>query len=378
MTNTLNYNVDRVEKNLEVLKMLKSRHISSTELDNYSGWGGLREAVYTPDIYWKLAKILTEEEIKSIKQTFKSGYYTPKYLVDFIYQVILNLGFRPKYILEPSAGNGVFIERMPSDLRKNAEITAIEIDRVAFLLMKKTFGDIELHNIGFEFFQPEKRFDLVVGNPPFGQFYVEDQQYSDISEYSISHYFIAKSMRLLKENGVLAMILPRYFLDNQKKHVRQIIANEGGSLLLAYRLPDHLFSDAKVTVDVVFLKKVSGNKDWLFSKKLSHEGSFAYMNQYFLNHPTHVLGEIKFIELYGRTEITCSSTKTVMELLQQLQCIANLPEITLGQHCNNNQLDSISKETESLPLDYQQLLTIKENINRLIDQLVNQYKKLFT
>lgn len=51
-------------------------------------------------------------------------------------------------------------------------------------------------------------------------------------------------MRLLKKGGILAMVLPAYFLDNESKHVRDISDAEGGELMAAYRLPDDLFSDA--------------------------------------------------------------------------------------------------------------------------------------
>jgi type I restriction-modification system DNA methylase subunit len=70
-------------------------------------------------------------------------------------------------------------------------------------------------------------------------------------------------MHLLKPEGVLAMVLPSYFMDNTQDHVRNIIHQEGGSLVAAYRLPEDLFRDAKVTIDIVFLKKGKTDKTWL-------------------------------------------------------------------------------------------------------------------
>lgn len=115
-------------------------------------------------------------------------------------------------------------------------------------------------------------------------------------------------MRLLKQNGLLAMVLPRYFLDASCKHVRNMIADEGGTLVAAFRLPDHLFSDAKVTVDIVFLQKATGTLPWQKAKRFSRDGKSAYLNEYFFAHPSHILGRLEFFETYGRNELTCKST----------------------------------------------------------------------
>ena len=81
---------ERVEKNLKVLKLLSNNYPSISEeqkrviLNEYNGWGGLREAIFTPSVYRQLKCYLTDDEINSIKQTTKSAYYTPELLVKFI------------------------------------------------------------------------------------------------------------------------------------------------------------------------------------------------------------------------------------------------------------------------------------------------------
>ncbi len=75
-------------------------------------------------------------------------------------------------------------------------------------------------NTGFEkvSFQ-ENFFDLVVGNPPYSNqvIYSKDEELNNLV---IHHFFVAKSIRLLKENGILAFVLPTYCLDNVKNHSR--------------------------------------------------------------------------------------------------------------------------------------------------------------
>ena len=84
----------RVEKNLKVLKLLKDNdaNINAEEkraiLNEYTGWGGMREAIYTPSVYRQLKLYLSDEKINSIKETTRSAYYTPELLVKFIWSVL--------------------------------------------------------------------------------------------------------------------------------------------------------------------------------------------------------------------------------------------------------------------------------------------------
>jgi len=60
----------RVEKNLKVLKLLKDNdaNINAAEkraiLNEYTGWGGMREAIYTPSVYRQLNPSWNVFEIK--------------------------------------------------------------------------------------------------------------------------------------------------------------------------------------------------------------------------------------------------------------------------------------------------------------------------
>src|SRR5690349_20236409 len=102
--------IQRYEQNIEVLKQLKYGTVSTDLLKSYTGWGGLREAVYTPKIYFQLKKFMSSEEILSLKKTLKNAYYTPREIVTFMYDFLMAEGFTGGNILEPSIGNGIFIE----------------------------------------------------------------------------------------------------------------------------------------------------------------------------------------------------------------------------------------------------------------------------
>lgn len=113
---------------------------------------------------------------------------------------------------------------------------------------------------------------------------------------------------MLRDKGIIAMILPQFFLDNTKEHARDIINASGTNLILAYRLPDNLFADAKITVDLVFLQKTDKTHEWQATRQKKIGEHSKPINEYFLNNPHHVLGELEIVPMYDRMGITCKSS----------------------------------------------------------------------
>ena len=372
----------RVNANIQALASLTSPLPCLETLKNYSGWGGLKEAIYTPEVYRQLKRILSDDDITAIKNTLKTAYYTPKPLVEFIYQMVIKLGCKPNSILEPSCGHGAFIESMPESLRQQAKIIAVEMDFVSCRLIQALYPDVSTHYIGFEQFNPDQKYGLIVGNPPFGQFCIEDTMHPDLSAYSIHHYFVGKCMRLLEEGGILAMVVPRYFLDSRKKHIRGIIEADGGSLIAAFRLPDDLFENAKVTVDVVFLRKSPGKTHWLTALPYEHQHKRAFMNQYFFNNPTHVIGKIEYIDVYDRTEITCKRIHDdVYATLQKEMSSLSQSSLSFGpQKCQQileERLNLLQQKIKASIREYRHLKSLKQQIDQCEQHLINLCQTFF-
>lgn len=301
------YNVQRVHLNLQALAELEKNNPNPDVLKRYTGWGGLRSAIFNPEIYRDLKKFASDKDILSIKKSVTNAYYTPCTLIQFIYDALALMKKTFKTILEPSAGHGLFFELMPQALKGGTSLYAVEMDEISCRLIRALYPDVQLHQGGFENCHPKIQFDLIIGNPPYGREMLVDERHADLANLRIHHYFVAKCMRLLAPGGVLAMVLPRYFLDNRRDHARDIIHKEGGSLLAAYRLPDNLFMDAKVTVDVVFLIKEARDTDWICFDKQRIDNETVFINRYFAANPAHVIGELGVIEAYGRPELTCRS-----------------------------------------------------------------------
>jgi type I restriction-modification system DNA methylase subunit len=164
----------------------------------------------------------------------------------------------------------------------------------------------------------KRRYDLIISNPPYSSQIVEDIYYKDLSHLAIHHFFVAKCARLLKDNGIIAMVLPLFFLDNVREHARDIISNDGVNMLMAYRLPDNIFANAKISVDIVFLKKAKTNIAWTKTQNIKIDNSQKPINEYFINNPDNILGTLKVIPMYNRTGITCTSRGDLRDSLKAI------------------------------------------------------------
>lgn len=300
-------------------------------LKSYKGFGGLRQCFNSKALYgmlmreirYNFGKEREHEVFNTLRQSCKSAYYTPKEVIKFMYRYLSEVcHFEGGDILEPACGNGAFFEYMPSDIKANSNITGIEMDILTSKLVNGIYPDIkiindQIQNIDFS----GKKYDLIIGNPPYGSEIMTDAEMPDLNGYTIHHYFTAKCMRLLKDNGILAFVLPAYFMDIPRGSTRKIIDNEA-VLIDAVRLPDNLFEQAKVTVDIIIVRK-TGNKlqNFVNTVELIQDGKKDSINQYWHDKPERVLGELKlkWVEAYNRYVPTC----TTHNAKRVLDCLAN-------------------------------------------------------
>ena len=139
---------ERIKKNIEVLAALANNsnksEVSQELLNQYSGWGGLKEAIYNPSVYTELKRYLNEEEINSVRKTLGSAYYTPELLVKFMWTALERMGFRKGEILEPAVGTGIFLDHMPEKVKQVSNIEAIEIDKVTCNILINKHPEVNL------------------------------------------------------------------------------------------------------------------------------------------------------------------------------------------------------------------------------------------
>jgi len=184
-------------------------------------------------------------------------FYTLPKVTEFMWKAVHDLGFEGGRVLEPSSGTGNFLHTAPS----NALVTGVEIDRTSGRIADILYGhrhDVRIES--FEEFVAQSEggeFDLVIGNPPFGDrgatiIYDSDKQ--DIEKHE--QYFIDRGIDELKTDGILALIVPTGIMDNQLATWRLNI-NKKAEFLGAIRMPTGAFkhANAQVTTDIVFFRK---------------------------------------------------------------------------------------------------------------------------
>ncbi|WP_203249764.1 N-6 DNA methylase [Cysteiniphilum marinum] len=317
-----NIKLSREWQNIEILAEIAKGDYSNAK--NYSGYGGLYKELQKQDVQKALAEILSVEEWESLRKSASTAYYTPEPIIRYCWQIVEQLGFTSGDILEPSCGVGSFFDYMPEAIRENSNITGIELEKVSAHIASALYDDIEIINDGYQNHKAE--YDLIIGNPPYATFSVNDRHFNDLSELKIHHAFLARSMRLLRDGGLCVMVVPCYCLDSSSSHARDIIAKEA-ELVCSYRLPDSLFSDAKVTVDiVVFQKKVKPKNQYLGLTQI--ELSCGYkdvISDYYIEHQDHILGELEKYEMYLTKEKRTRQGLKVTGSMEEVE--KRLPEL---------------------------------------------------
>lgn len=295
----------------------------STELDNliekYKGQKltneQVAEVVSAACFVSETGKVLINEnvivtnDLKDICNQFKSGgtakegrgildeYYTDHKIVDAVRNLISD-HFKNKkeiFVLEPSAGTGNFINACDGlAIKYNVKGFEINPNTAKIAKIFHPEAEINLRSFETEFIDDNgnkrspndyiEKYDLVIGNPPYGEhrgFYKGLGEESKISKYE--DYFIKRGLDALKHEGILAMVVPSGWLNRQKKL-------NNAELLSAYRLPSGAFAGTQIGTDIIILKKNS-------------QSPAQNISDYFDKNSQNILGEIREkTNRFGRSE----------------------------------------------------------------------------
>ncbi|CBL17497.1 AAA family ATPase [Ruminococcus champanellensis] len=323
-------------------------------LSKYVGWGGIPEAFDERAGSWQtefgmLKNILTPEEYASARESTLTAFYTPPTVINAVYKVMKQLGFREGNILEPSCGIGHFIGMLPEEM-KESKIYGVELDTISAGIAQQLYQKSSIAAQGFEETNlPDSFFDAVVGNVPFGDFKVPDKRY-DKHKFLIHDYFFAKSLDKLRPGGVMVLITSKGTMDKENSAVRKYIAQRA-DLLGAIRLPNNTFkgnAGTEVVSDILILQKrdriVDIEPDWV---QLGTDENGILMNRYFVEHPEMILGEMKMVSGRFGPEATCVPYEGA-DLAEQLsEAVSNIH----GELTAYEVEDELAEEDNSIPAD---------------------------
>ena len=287
----------RVWRNVEILKEILGGNLSRA--NEYSGFGGLWRDLQDEAVQKELKTILDDDQLLALTKSTSTAYFTPKTVVEYCWQIVEKLGFENGKILEPCCGSGVFIERMPESIRRNSQITGIELEAINANIAEALYSDVKIINDGYQSYNENEQ-DLVITNPPYACFTVRDQYNFDLNHLKIHHAFLCRSIRLLRDGGLCVMVVPSYCLDSSTNHAREQIA-EIADLVFSCRLPDSIWENAKVTTDlVVYQKKATPTStDWKGLTKIELDCGYKdNLSNYYIENPDHILGDLEMYEVY--------------------------------------------------------------------------------
>ena len=293
-------------RNIEAIRTLfklEQEHRGATAeeqqvLSQYVGWGGLSDAFDPSKDNWakeyaELKNLLSEDEYTAARSSTLNAHYTSPVVIRSIYEAVEKMGFKSGNILEPSMGVGNFFGMLP-DTMADSRLYGVELDSITGRIAKKLYPQADITVAGFETTDRQDFYDLAIGNVPFGQYKVNDKAYNKLG-FNIHNYFFAKAIDQVRPGGVIAFVTSRYTMDSKDSTARKHMA-ERADLLGAIRLPNNAFkanAGTEVVSDIIFLQKrdrpIDHEPDWVQLGKT--EDGFA-INQYFVDHPEMVLGEL--------------------------------------------------------------------------------------
>lgn len=366
---------EKFNNNVEAIRVLKkceeeNRFATPQEqeiLSKYVGWGGLPQAFDEKDFSWSneysiLKNLLDEKEYSQARESTLTAFYTPPVVIRSMYKALENMVLKTGNILEPSCGVGNFIGMLPDSL-EDCKLYGVELDSISGRIARQLYQKSTVAVQGYEDTNlPNSFFDVAVGNVPFGDFKVLDKKY-DKHKFLIHDYFFAKTLDKVRPGGVIAFITSKGTLDKENPSVRKYIAQRA-DLLGAIRLPNNTFkanAGTEVTSDIIFLQKRDSitdiEPDWVY---LGENDDGLKMNQYFIDNPEMILGNMEMISTrFGYDSACISDGENLGDKLER--AISNI-----HAEVKEYELDDIGEEDNSIEAD----LTVRNFSYTLIDDKI--------
>ena len=366
---------EKFNNNVEAIRVLKkceeeNRFATPQEqeiLSKYVGWGGLPQAFDEKDSSWSneysiLKNLLDEKEYSQARESTLTAFYTPPVVIRSMYKALENMGLKTGNILEPSCGVGNFIGMLQDSL-EDCKLYGVELDSISGRIARQLYQKSTVAVQGYEDTNlPNSFFDVAVGNVPFGDFKVLDKKY-DKHKFLIHDYFFAKTLDKVRPGGVIAFITSKGTLDKENPSVRKYIAQRA-DLLGAIRLPNNTFkanAGTEVTSDIIFLQKRDSitdiEPDWVY---LGENDDGIKMNQYFIDNPEMILGNMEMISTrFGYDSACISDGENLEDKLER--AISNI-----HAEVKEYELDDIGEEDNSIEAD----LTVRNFSYTLIDDKI--------
>lgn len=324
------------------------------EVFDYTGWGAnerpkhenwSKEFYELKDVFKKLSEYIKSSDSLhySARRSTLNAHFTSPQIISNIYKILGKLGFKHGSILEPSMGIGNFFGLLPENILSKSRLYGVELDPVTGNIARLLYPGADIRIQGYqETTYPDNFFDVAVGNVPFGDIKIYDRTYKqDYQTSKIHNYFFVKTLDKVKPGGVVAFITSTGTMDAKtSNNFRKYVSNKA-NLIAAIRLPNDTFKDnagTDVTSDLIILQKLQEgelpkNDTWVETGEYEINGKMFSLNQYYINNPHMMLGELVEDTLYGSGGRLALVNKSgdIQELLNKI-IDENIPKGIFNQH----------------------------------------------
>ncbi len=219
------------------------------------------------------------------------AYYTPTRIVEKVIKSYDFGDFKNKKIIDPCCGSGNFLLQLPDNIPvenifgNDIDNNAIQITRINMALKFDIFNTEILYknftNKDFLSDNYNKKFDFIIGNPPWGAEFTKEvmdnlrKKYISANNKNIESYdiFIEKSLDCLNKNGYLSFVLPEALLSvKTHKTIREIIKKNNSISYLEFL--GNMFDKVQCPSIILQLKQTNSPMSCVGMKVINKNKSF--------------------------------------------------------------------------------------------------------
>ena len=299
----------------------------------------------------------------STEQKLRGAYYTPLQLASAMAGLFASENI--SRVLEPSCGDGVFLEGLAEKdlLNKVDSLTAIEIEVSEAEKVKKKYRENEaitvLNEDFFDFYNRsynKEQYDLILGNPPYIRYqYLTEKQRGIQSQILTDHNmranklinawvcFLVACVQMLADDGKIAFVIPAEILQvAYAEDLRFFLANQLSRITLI-TFEKLVFPEIEQEV-LVFIGEKGGEEKGIRIIEMNDLGGFETLDLH--KNGYQELQHVK--EKWTKYFISADEIKTIQAIRvdPRFMKFANYGLINVGITTGNNDYFSINKKIE--------------------------------
>ena len=286
------------------------------------------------------------------------SYYTPSHLANFISKRVLSHfeGRTRISVLEPSVGDGAFVEELAKPSNINIKLTALDINQEELNKASDKWNNKSSTFIKTDFLEypNNKKFSAIIGNPPYvkknrltqeqialSKIIHQNEGLTEASVKNIWTTFLIKANTLLVGRGVIAFVLPAELLQVKfAEEVREYLKNEFERIEI-FTFDDLMFECKGQDTIVLFAYKKAKAKGEFFanikSKETLGQNSFGLKSNSLL-----VDSKIKWTHHF----LTSDELTFIYNLKKELRNVNYYSDSKPGIVTAANKFFIVDKETE--------------------------------